>query len=80
MLLLNVDFSGVSRLISWKVWQMFYICFICSYKYSLVLGHKFYIIPCSYGYLVAIQYEGEFETRYGHCCAIHSRVGQVESL
>ncbi|KAG0600888.1 hypothetical protein M758_11G068300 [Ceratodon purpureus] len=29
-----------------------------------------------YGYLVAIQHEGGFITRYAHCCAIHSRVGQ----
>lgn len=29
-----------------------------------------------YGYLVAIQHEGGFVTRYGHCCAIHARVGQ----
>lgn len=29
-----------------------------------------------YGYLVTIQHEGGFVTRYGHCCAIHSRVGQ----
>jgi hypothetical protein len=29
---------------------------------------------------VTIQHEGGFVTRYGHCCAIHSRVGQVLSL
>ncbi|XP_057821174.2 uncharacterized protein LOC131033887 isoform X2 [Cryptomeria japonica] len=29
-----------------------------------------------YGYLVAIQHEGGFVTRYAHCCAIHARVGQ----
>ncbi|XP_024361263.1 uncharacterized protein [Physcomitrium patens] len=29
-----------------------------------------------YGYLVAIQHEGGFVTRYAHCCAIHSRIGQ----
>ncbi|GBG77424.1 hypothetical protein CBR_g23873 [Chara braunii] len=29
-----------------------------------------------YGYLLTIQHNGGFSTRYGHCCAIHSRVGQ----
>lgn len=29
-----------------------------------------------YGYLVAIEHEGGFVTRYAHCCAIHARVGQ----
>eukprot|EP01018_Ginkgo_biloba_P015533 Gb_30821 [translate_table: standard] len=29
-----------------------------------------------YGYLVAVQHEGGFVTRYAHCCAIHARVGQ----
>ncbi|GBG89729.1 hypothetical protein CBR_g49581, partial [Chara braunii] len=29
-----------------------------------------------YGYLVTIQHDGGFATRYGHCCAIHSHVGQ----
>eukprot|EP00850_Spirogloea_muscicola_P021597 SM000255S08776 [mRNA] locus=s255:41697:45182:- [translate_table: standard] len=29
-----------------------------------------------YGYLVAIQHDGGLVTRYGHCCAIHARVGQ----
>lgn len=33
---------------------------------------------CSYGYLVAIQHEGGFVTRYAHCCAIHARIGQVQ--
>ncbi|XP_024535767.1 uncharacterized protein LOC112348924 [Selaginella moellendorffii] len=32
-----------------------------------------------YGYLVAIQHEGGFVTRYAHCCAIHARVGQQVS-
>ncbi|BBN19330.1 lipoprotein NlpD [Marchantia polymorpha subsp. ruderalis] len=29
-----------------------------------------------YGYLIAIQHEGGFITRYAHCCSIHARVGQ----
>ncbi|CAK9205192.1 unnamed protein product [Sphagnum jensenii] len=29
-----------------------------------------------YGYMVAIQHEGGFVTRYAHCCAIHARIGQ----
>ncbi|CAM6085165.1 unnamed protein product [Calypogeia fissa] len=29
-----------------------------------------------YGYLIAIQHEGGFITRYAHCCAIHASVGQ----
>ncbi|KAL2610410.1 hypothetical protein R1flu_028983 [Riccia fluitans] len=29
-----------------------------------------------YGYLLAIQHEGGFTTRYAHCCAIHAHVGQ----
>ncbi|KAJ7299399.1 hypothetical protein O6H91_07G050800 [Diphasiastrum complanatum] len=32
-----------------------------------------------YGYLVAIQHEGGFVTRYAHCCAIHTHVGQQVS-
>jgi hypothetical protein len=30
-----------------------------------------------YGYMVAIQHEGGFVTRYAHCCAIHAHIGQV---
>ncbi|KAL3690268.1 hypothetical protein R1sor_016577 [Riccia sorocarpa] len=29
-----------------------------------------------YGYLLTIQHDGGFSTRYAHCCSIHARVGQ----